>query len=1176
MNLKMKDREKDGISLSVTFLLGRSGSGKTERMLDEIVQELNEQPLGPPILIIVPDQMTFQIEYELAKRLPTNGMIRTQIYSFSRLAWRVLQETRGLTRLPVDSTGISMLTRKILNERKKQLRLFQSQGEKAGFIEKLGELLTELKRYCVQPEELHQLQNNLENEKGRSTLTDKLHDLPLVYQAFQKALEGKYIDQEDSLRLLAEQMSESSLLNGARVYIDGFYSFTPQEYEVISALMQHSVHIHFLLTLDRAYPDHLPDELDVFRMSGETYATLYQMAQDSAISSNDIILMEQYRHSQSLTHLEKELTNMPPAPFHEKGGITLAVASNRRSEVEGIAATIHRLVREENVRFREIAILLRNGGAYEELMDTIFSDYQIPYFKDQKRTMLHHPVIELIRSVLEVIQQNWRYEPVFRAIKTELLYSVGKNEANFRADTDFLENYCLAYGVKGKQWTSKERWKYRRYKGLEWTDLPQTDEEKQLEAKLNEMRIMVSAPIIRLSNRLKRAKTVRDKTEALFLLLEELEVPAKLENWKREAEELGQLEKAREHDQVWDAVIGLLDQAVELLGGEEISLKAYSEIIESGFESLTYALVPPSLDQVVIANLDQSRINHVKAAFIIGLNDGVLPSRPKDDGIIADEERLIMKNAGVPLAPTSDIRLLDEEFIAYKAFSTPIEQLVVSYPIADEEGKSLLASPWIKRLKELFPNMETVEWGGEASDEQDYEKMIQYAWNPQVALSNLTSQLQQYKKGYSIPGFWWDVYNALMDMPALEEKTKRVLSSLFFENKAKTLSKGLTKELYGEEIQASVSRMERFNSCAFSHFISHGLRLEPRLIYKLDAPNIGELFHGALRLLAEHLEKNQLSWAALSKNDCERLSKEVVNALAPKLQNQILLSSNRHHYIRHKLEQVIAKTSYALSKQAETSRFVPAGLELGFGKNGKLPSLNFSLDDGTKMELVGRIDRVDTATHNGGMYVRVVDYKSSERELQLADIYYGISLQMLTYLDMVVTHSKEWLGTQADPAGVLYFHIHNPILKVNAPLDDDQIETELLKQYKMLGLLLSEPDIVKLMDESLDSGTSSIVSAGLKKDGSFTAYSRIASRDEFDVLRKYVRRTFKKAGNQMVQGRVDIAPYKLNNKMPCTFCSYKSICQFDSSLQENSYRQLQPAKADIALDWMRGEVQTDE
>ncbi|WP_243355328.1 helicase-exonuclease AddAB subunit AddB [Bacillus litorisediminis] len=1160
------------MSLSVTFLLGRSGSGKTERMLEEVMKELNERPLGPPILIIVPDQMTFQIEYELAKRLPAGGMIRAQVYSFSRLAWRVLQETGGLTRLPIDTTGISMLIRKILNERKNELRLFQSQGDKIGFIEKLGDLLTELKRYCVKPEELRQLQNELEHQKERSTLSDKLNDLPLVLQAFQERLEGKYLDQEDSLRLLAEQLPVSHFLNGATVFVDGFYSFTPQEYEVIASLMNCSVHIHFLLTLDRTYRYELPNELDLFRMTGETYATLYQIAKDAGMHCEDEILENQYRSHISLNHLEQELISMPPAPFLEDTALTMAEAANRRAEVEGIAQTIHKLVREEDYRFRDIAILVRNGAAYDELLDTIFKQYQIPYFKDQKRKMIHHPVIELVRSVLEVIQQNWRYEPMFRAIKTELLYPREADAAAFRADADLLENYCLAYGIKGKQWISRDRWKYRRYKGLEWTDLPQTDEEKRMEAKINELRIIVSAPINRLAYRLKRAGHVREQAEALYLFLEELEIPAKLEKWIQEAEESGQLERAREHDQVWDAVIRLLDQAVELLGDEVLSLKQFAEIIESGFNALTYSIVPQSLDQVLIANIDQSRIHHGKAAFIIGLNDGVLPQKQTDDGIIADEERLLMKNAGIPLAPSSETRLLDEDFIAYKAFTTPMEKLFISYPIADEEGKSLLASPWIKRLKELFPTMERLTWGLEPSGEQEK----QFALIPDVALSHLTSQLQLYKKGNPISDFWWDVYNALMEIPSLKTTTAKVLSSLFFENKTKALSKKITKELYGDVIQASVSRMEKFNSCPFSHFISHGLRLEPRPIYKLDAPNIGELFHGALKLLAERLEASNRSWASLSKKDCEQLSRDVVELLAPKLQNQILLSSNRHHYIRHKLEQVIAKTSYALSKQAKASRFVPAGLEIGFGKNGKLPPLTFSLDDGTKMELAGRIDRVDTASFNGGTYVRVVDYKSSKKELQLSDIYYGLSLQMLTYLDLVVTHSKDWLGAKAEPAGVLYFHIHNPFLQANEPLEEDQIETELLKQYKMLGLLLSDPDVVKLMDQSLESGTSSIVSAGLKKDGSFNAYSKIATKDEFDVLRRYVRKTFKKAGNQMVEGRIDIAPYKLRNQTPCAFCSYKSICQFDSSLQENAFRYLQPAKAETAIDWIRREAEVNE
>ncbi|MBY0121078.1 helicase-exonuclease AddAB subunit AddB [Bacillus sp. S/N-304-OC-R1] len=1162
--------------MSVRLIIGRSGSGKTDRCLSEIRDELFTNPDGDPIIYLVPEQMTFLSEYKLITTPGLGGMIRSQVYSFTRLAWRILQETGGLSRYHLNSVGISMLIRKIIEEKKDDLKLFQRAADKNGFIGQMEQMMTEFKRYCVRPGELAEKQTQLKDGKAGKALQDKLHDLELIYKGFEESLIDKYVDSEDYFRLLTEKTAHSNYLRHAEVYIDGFYSFTPQEYMIVEQLMKICKKVTITFTLDQPFKDIPPDELHLFRMSGETCQTIYEIAAQNRLKVEEIILNGQNRWEHpSLKHLEANFDSRPAESYRGETAVHIGHAANRRAEIEGIARKINRLVRTEGLRYRDIAILSRNGQDYHDIIETVFHDYEIPFFIDQKRTMLYHPLVELIRSTLEIINGNWRYEPIFRAVKTELLFPAKLSAAGLREQMDRLENYCLAYGIQGDKWTNKKRWVYRRIRGLEFAAFGQTDEEKEIEQELNDLRDIITGPILRLSRRLKKAATGRQFCEALYLYLEELDVPSKLEQWKLIEDENGNLVKSREHGQAWNAIMELMDQYVEMLGEEDVTLKEFAAILDAGMESLRFTLVPPALDQVMAADLERSRLSDVKAAFIIGMNDGVIPAKFSEDGLLADSDREQLLVNGLKIAPSGRTRLLDEEFIAYKAFATPSDLLFISYPLANEEGKALLPSSYIKRLIDLLPDCVQHDYLSDPAELKEDEQ-LEYASNLNTTLAYLTSQLQLKKRSYPIYDFWWDIYNYYLQHDSWRRQALKVLSSLNFENETKQLKEDISRELYGDVIQASVSRMELFHGCPFSHFAQHGLKLRERQVFRLDAPDIGELFHAALKFIAETVMNKELLWTDLTKEQCEILAQEAVEMLAPKLQNEILLSSNRHFYIKRKLEQIISRASFVLSEHAKMSGFAPVGLELGFGPKADLPPLTFPLKNGTKMELIGRIDRVDKAEDENGVFLRVIDYKSSSKDLNVNEVYYGLALQMLTYLDIIISHSSTLIGKDADPAGVLYFHVHNPLISTSKMLTLDDIEQEIFKKFKMNGLILGEENVIKLMDQTLENGDSPIISAGFKKDGTLSKRSKVASKQEFDHLRKYVRNLYTKTGNQITEGKVDISPYKMKDKTPCTFCSFKPICQFDESLGANEYRLLAPQGKEETLDCIRKEVEEHE
>ncbi|OEH85362.1 helicase-exonuclease AddAB subunit AddB [Desulfuribacillus stibiiarsenatis] len=1178
--------------MSLEFIVGRAGSGKTFTCLERIRQELRSHPQGAPILYIVPEQMTFQSEYALATTDGLKGMIRAQVYSFTRLAWKVLQETGGLSRQYIDGIGMQMLLRKLTEHHKHAFHMYGKVADQAGFIQQLEQMLVEMKRHCISTTQLENLlQQHKQTERKDQKLIDKLEDILLIYKDLEKEIHSKYIDSEDYLKLLAEKIVDSTYIADAEIIVDGFHSFTPQELFVLKALLTHAKKVSVALTLDQTYDDKLPTELHMFYGTAKTYQKIRSLAKQESVPVLPALWLDgslgRHRENPQLQHLEKNYHRWPILPFSEckdskaskvlKASINIAAAVNRRAEIEAVARDIIKKVRDEGYRYREIAIVTRNYEVYGDVLANIFKEYEIPIFIDQKKTMLNHPLIEFIRSSLETVTGNWKYDAIFRSVKTDfyLDFEQAMCKQKQREELDVLENYVLAKGISGShRWNSEQPWRYAKKDSLE-SDIVYSLEDQQQEHLINIWRIRIATLLSNLENGLNKATLGKELCAALYQFLVELQVPEKIYTWQQEQEASGELVNARQHEQAWKSVVELLDQLVEIVGDQEVSLDLFVKMMESGIENLRFNLVPPALDQVLMANFDLSRLTNIRCTYIIGINEGVIPAKVKEDGMITEEEREYLKNTGLELAPSYRSRLMEEPFTIYNTLTSASDFLWISYPLADEEGKTLLPSSVISHCKELFPAIEEQFIVADPGEEVE-ERQLSYIVHPKPTISYLTNQLRQWKKGYTISPVWWDAYNWFASIGDLhDEKWKRAIDSLFYKNVESKLPHELIDKMYGKKIVASVSRMERYSACPFSQFLSHGLKVKEREIYKLQNPDIGRLFHEALKRVGQYIIEHGLRWADLSETECRELSERIVEQLAPKLQSEILLSSQRNQYILRKLKAVVSRATIIISQQAKGSGFSPKGFEVEFGPNVPIAFDPIALTKGHTMDLIGRIDRIDQAIVSGESLLRIVDYKSSMKALDLTELYYGLALQMITYLDVVVACSKHWLGEQAAPAGVLYFHVHNPLIQSNRPMTKEQLEQELYKSFRMKGYVLADPEVARAMDPSLaDEGyvRSHIVPVALKKDGQFDSRSAVMSNMEFDALRKHVRETIQHIGNQLVDGNITITPYRLKQKTPCSYCPYPSICHFDCSLEENQYRILKPiTDQQTLLEKLRGD-----
>ncbi|MEG0258998.1 MAG: helicase-exonuclease AddAB subunit AddB, partial [Lysinibacillus sp.] len=1032
--------------MTLRIVSGRAGSGKSTFIQDEIVTELQENPLGQPIFIIVPDQMSYSTEYELTNRQQISGLIRAQVMTFKRLAWFVLQETGGIAREEVNGYGYRMLIRKLLEEQKGEFSLFRQAAGKRGFTEEIETLLREFSRYSVDSRVIAEMSEGLKAVNAPSTLQAKTNDLQVVLRALEERLGTTYVDSEGYYPILTEQLKNSETMKQATVYIDGFTAFTVRELELVAELMKVAKSVTVVLPYD--YVQQANDEQALFNEAATTSVRLQDIAREEGIEIEaPLHFTTQCRYNvKDLQKIEASFDDFSAPVQPASGDVEVIEASNRRAEIHAIAREITKLTRQGDYRFKDIVLLYRQADMYDPLIATIFPQYDIPVFMNSKKPMLHHPLIELSRSVLEAIVANWKYEPVFRSVKTDLFFPLQADLNVWRERADRLENYCLAQGIYGERWFEDSRWFYKKYRGLEFHSRVQTDEERAMQAEIEAIRDLIRAPIGQLQEALTISTTGREVATALFTFIENLQVYEKLQQMKDREIEEHQLMAAGEHDQAWNQWIAVLDQFVLMFGEQEMSIEEAAKILDEGFDTLEFSRIPPSLDEVMVATVELARLSHVKVTFILGMNDGVYPARMDYEGLLSDTEREWFTQIGYELAPTSKGRLMQEDFLIYRAMTTPSDRLYICYPTADEESKALLPSLYIKKIAGdvdkkvtgLLQGVPVTQAVIDPIEALTATSAMPYLHHPRTALPYLMVQLRRAEHSREIAPEWLALKAYYEQDPYWAYILQRVMYPIVNKNEAEPLEAYLTQELYGSKLTSSVSRVEKYFRCPFSHFTTYGLRLEERAEYRLETFAMGDLFHEALKWIAEETERLQLSWIRLTRQQISQLSRQAVEQIVPVFSHQILLSSARYRYIQRKLIRIVERTMTALSQHANVSHFKPIAIEASFGpgQNEQLPPLEIDLTSGRKMYMRGRIDRIDSAVIDNRSYLRIVDYKSSSRDLDLNEVYHGLSLQVLTYLDVAMENASYWLPGDAEPAGVLYVHVHNPMLKLDKDMAD--------------------------------------------------------------------------------------------------------------------------------------------
>lgn len=1131
------------------FILGRAGTGKTEACLHVMCDEMEREPLGKLLLLVVPEHMTYQAERALVARMRGRGMMRGFVSGFRRLAWRA-SEKSFLPRMT--EVGKRLILKKIAGKRADNLSVLARSAGQRGFTASLSEIIEELKSYHGTPERLKEAAAVVDD----IYLSKKLEDLALLYGDFLQETGGRFEDAEDRMARLADVISKNQEYAGSEVWLDGFVFFNPQEREVLRSFFQTADAVHITLPLGRDVSVHetiVPSEL--FYRAAHTLQDLKRMAEEMGIS-HTVRLLEAPRRfdadAQGIARLERGLFSFP-VRVEKRGlsarGVRVTEAATRRLEMEAVGADIIRLCREEGFRWRDIGILLRDSENYGELLEFTLKEYGIPFFTDRKRAGVRHPLAELIRSALETVTDGWTYDAVFRCVKTGLL-PLTNDEA------DILENYVLEYGIRGESGWKKD-WPYLRRRGR----APEAVE--AFLQSVNEIRQKAAEPFFALSVALKD-ESVQEKTRALFEFLENLHVQEMLAEWTTEAEAAGALEEAKEHRMIWRAVTELFNQMVSVSGDEKLSLSDYVEILSDGLDALELSLIPQKIDAVTISDFDQNSLNNVRAIYILGANDGAMPRRPSPGGILSDADRALLAAkkdvVRLELAKTAEEESCGENYLLYHGFTEARDYLWVSYALADSEGKGVGRSSVVTRLLKLLPELEVDSVPLEGMT-REQEEMLLFSTGRR-AVSRLVPMLREYVAfpGESRRGSWGEVYN--WSLGHAKERLTAVTEGLFTGEAESKLPPLLAKRIFtrGNKLSGSVTRFERYYKCPFWHFAQNGLRLEERAECGFRPLELGTLLHDVMRGFGVKMRQEKRSWSNVSADERNAFVQGAMEKAASDSQTAILTSTAQYRNLSERIGETAESSLARLSDWNGASEFVPRYFELSFGEGTSAGELMVWTipGSGVKLDITGQIDRIDCGEIEDGngerrSYFLVIDYKTGDEKLSLREVYYGLRLQLLTYLEAANRFFAKRAKGEMRPAGVLYCMLRNPVMSEGGKMSREEAERKLLDTLRMKGWLLGDANVIRSIDAS-----NQFLCVKLKGDGEIDGHNKknVRAEREFEALAAYTMKKLREAGENVLSGDVEIAPYRLKSKVACTYCSYGDVCGFDMKLERFAYREL--------------------
>lgn len=1124
--------------MSLQLILGGSGSGKTTFLYDNIIKASIKHP-DKQYLILVPEQFTMQAQKDVVTRHPDHATMNIDIVSFQRLAYRIFEELAVEQKPVLDDMGKSMVLRKVTAACRKQLGLYAGHLNKNGFISQLKSMLSEFYQYGITPSILQ----TMAGQARTPLLQQKLTDFSVIFQEFQDYISGQCITTEEVLDVLCQVLPNSKIIAGSVIALDGYTGFTPVQYRLLELFLIHAKQVVVTVTADKRIPlQPSPGMQSLFYMSSQIVRRLSVMAKEHQIRQLPEIWCEgqlegRFAVGEELAYLEQHLFRYEAGRYQGamNGSLELFQSSNPAEEIGQVVHRIQQLVIRSGLRYRDVAVVTGDLPGYGREIGHQFEQNGIPFFLDDKKTIISNPMVELIRAALEVVQRDFSYESVFRYLRTGLV-------TTDRVRTDRMENYVLALGIRGyKKWNSTWDRVYRGGGGLNLQEL-------------NEFRELVMTPLFDLREALRKpAVTIAGMAEAVILFLETCQVQEKMLEYEEQFTSRGEYRLAKEYSQVYEMVLDLLERLKLLLGSETVGKKEFMDILDAGFSEMTVGVIPATVDRVVVGDITRSRLAHVKVLFFVGVNDGIVPARKNRGSLLLDREREFFGEHQLELAPTAREDSFQQRFYLYLAMTKPARKLIMSYAKTGSDGKSRRASYLIGELRQMFPDLPVTEGKSEALAGSGIYSVPE-AWQQLIRGLQQVSQLDDSR--------FLELYRWFLASAEHREDVEKLVNAACYIYEQQGIGHAAAQALYGKIISGSVTRLEQYASCAYSHFLQYGLELMERQQYTLAAADIGNLFHDSIDLCFRQIKEAGKDWNTVTDEERNTLVERCVKQVTEEYGNTILNSSSRNAYLAKRVEHITKRTVWALQQQIIKGDFVPSGFEVSFSAADNLQAMKIALSEEEALHLRGRIDRMDLCQDGQQVYVKIIDYKSGSTSFDLAAVYYGLQLQLVVYMDAVMEMTRrQFPDKEVVPAGLLYYNIQNPVVQKEGELSPEEIDAEILRKLKMNGLINSELEVIRHMDHEIEK-ESDVIPVVLKGEEVQESRSSVANRERFEKLSVYVQEKLRRTGRELLDGENTAAPYKSGTRTACDYCPYHAVCGFDKKTAGYEYRRFKSKKTE--------------
>ena len=1088
------------------FILGKSGSGKSTEAL-RIAGELADNNL--PIMLIVPDQSTFECEKTLLDVFGAKKAEKVLVFGFSRLCKYVFELTGNSANNVIDEGTRAVVMSLALEELTEKLSLLSSKGNKS-LVDVMLQTVSDLKKSSVTSNELRGASKLVEDE----TLKTKLNETALISDTFDALVSQSYIDPMDDLTRLNDILLKNNILKDYTIIFDGFSGFTMQQLNVVRNLMRDCTATYFTLTLDP-----LTDgSEEVFTTSHQTYKILKEYAKRDGVNIKvPIKLTDLHRFkNDELALLEQNIfrTHIEPLEIVPEN-ICVYNAVDMYDECEYVARKIKHLVIEKGYLYSDISVICHDTEPYKGILSEILEKYEIPYFSDEHADIDVKPVIRLVNSIFRCLIYDFDREDVLALLKSGLTeFSV--------EEISLFENYLFVWNVSGSAFKNEFVQNPKGYSEKF------SDYDKDVLAKVENLRKSIVEPLTAFKENAKD-KNGLEISKLFYALLEELKVPDALRRMYAEFEKSDDKAVGAEQIRIWNMFMSVLDKTAAVIGTKTMTIKRYYELLSLQISAMQLSDIPRTIDCVTITTAQRVRISKQKASFLIGCVDGIFPAIPHTSGIFSPFELKMLAMNEIELG--DDFAALNnlETFMAYSCMTSASEYISVSFYSSDITGTSYQPSEIVLQCTKVFKNICV-------NDKMDFDskKESMYALRP--AFDTIAEMIG---KGKKVPDSLLKVFS---ENPEYSAKLDSLINA---KNKVplKIFDKKNAEKLFGENLNISASQLEKFNLCRFSYFCNYGLNVRERLKAEINPMQYGTLVHYLLERFFSEYSKEQYS----SMSDDELF--EIVNTyLLEYSVSYFGEEQTKSNSFKYRLKTILDNVIYLMKHimlELSQSEFFVADCELKIGED--IPSYTITLPDGHKIAVCGSVDRVDIMQRNGVTYLRVIDYKTGTKQFKLSDILYGINLQMLLYLHSIESFDSDKYG-KVTPAGILYMPATVPYISADSLKSIEKLPDELNKNLKMNGLLLKDTEIIHGMDKT-DAATYIPVKI---KAGEPVSATSLATLEEFGKIFKKVDMLIAEMGKNIYDGNIEAKPLKGGHDS-CEYCPYDSVCAYRQSSPINCF-----------------------